>query len=185
MAKLGKQNLSIAHQRQKYVSKLTTRSNLSYPTFKSFNISQFSRFSWFNGPMFGSPKQLKWNSPRHFPLRKTRETPFSPGPPKRPRCWDSHTDSWICCKEGPPLGGGAAGAALGAAGAGAMAIGWPAGWMGWLEFSFPCQLWPFSDTTPVPFEKIKRSNFLKKMDLVIQSDLFILVRGHFTLEKVT
>ena len=50
--------------------------------------------------------------------------------------WESQADSWICCKEGPPLGGAAAGAALGAAGAGAMAIGWPAwhrffeGWVG-------------------------------------------------------
>ena len=104
MAKLGKQNLSIAHQRQKYVSKLTTRSNLSYPT---FNIFQFSRFSWFNGPMFGSPKQLNLNVSRknagssplplqpsppkkmafqkpscHFLLRKTRETPNFPGPSK-------------------------------------------------------------------------------------------------------
>ena len=76
MAKLGKQNLSIAHQRQKYVSKLTTRSNLSYPT---FNISQFSRFSWFNGPMFGSPKQLNLNVFAHF----MREIPHSNPPPKK------------------------------------------------------------------------------------------------------
>ena len=153
MAKLGKQNLSIAHQRQKYVSKLTTRSNLSYPT---FNISQFSRFSWFNGPMFGSPKQLNLNVFAHF----MREIPHSNPPPKKMEeklaknsgnaifpldlpnsVWDSRTDSWICCKEGPPLGGGAAGAALGAAGAGAMAIGWPAWWMGWggwIFFFFPC-----------------------------------------------